>query len=68
MTAITQNTRIIYRKDDGGVAIVTPIPSPETTLEEAIERTVPPGVPYRVIDVSELPSEKKYRNAWIWED
>jgi hypothetical protein len=68
MTAVTQNMRIIYRKDDGGVAIVTPAPIPDLVLEEVIERTVPTGAPYKIIDVSELPTETKYRNAWVWED
>lgn len=68
MTDITENTRIIYRKPDGGVAIVTPAPIPGMTLEEMIERVVPPETPYKVIDASELPTDTKYRSAWMWED
>ena len=60
------NKRIIYKTDDGGVAVV--VPSDEVlqthTLEEVAEKDVPSGKPYKIIDVSDLPQDRAFRNAW----
>jgi hypothetical protein len=60
------NQRIIYQNDEGGVSIV--IPAPEYmathTIEELITKSVPAGKPYKIVDVSEIPSDRTFRNAW----
>lgn len=63
------NKRIIYRKDDGGVAVVVPTPEYlEThTIEELAAKDVPAGVPYEIVDVSQIPSDRTFRGAWTWE-
>lgn len=57
--------RIIYKTDDG-IAII--IPSPEAlqtyTIEQIAEKDVPEGLPYKIVDVSEIPSDRTFRNAW----
>lgn len=62
------NKRIIYRKDDGGVAVVIPTPEYlEThTIEELAAKDVPTGVPFEIIDATELPSDRTFRGAWTW--
>jgi hypothetical protein len=58
--------RIIYPKDDGGVAIL--IPTPECllthTIEEIAAKDVPAGKPYKIINVEDMPSDRTFRNAW----
>ena len=58
--------RIVYQTDDGGVAVITP--SDEVlqthTLEKVAEKDVPSGKPYKIIDVSDLPPDRAFRNAW----
>jgi hypothetical protein len=58
--------RIIYSTDDGGVAII--IPTPECLLEHTIEeiaaKDVPAGKPYKIVDVSDIPSDRTFRGAW----
>ena len=58
--------RIIYPTDDGGVAIV--IPAPEAleamTIEEIAAKDVPAGKPYKIVDVSNIPEDRTFRNAW----
>jgi len=58
--------RIIYEKDDGGVAIL--IPTPECllthTIEEIAAKDVPAGKPYKIISASNMPSDRTFRNAW----
>ena len=61
--------RIIYQNDEGGVAII--IPSPEAIALHGIEavalKDVPAGKPYKVIDASEVPEDRTFRNAWTVE-
>jgi len=56
------NQRIIYPNDEGGVAIV--IPSGEVSIEEVISSAVPTGKPYKVVDVSDIPTNRTFRDAW----
>jgi hypothetical protein len=56
------NKRIIYPTPDGGIAIV--IPTGELSIEETIAKDVPEGVPYQIVDVSEIPTDRTFRDAW----
>lgn len=56
--------RIIYPKDDGGVAIIVPAPECGLSIEEIAAKDVPEGVSYKIVDVSEIPSDRTFRNAW----
>ena len=58
--------RIIYPKDDGGVAVVIPTPEAlETmTIEEIAAKDVPEGKPYKIVDVVYIPTDRTFRNAW----
>jgi hypothetical protein len=58
--------RIIYKNTDNSVGII--IPSPEAlqsmTIEQIAEKDVPTGLRYKIVDVSEIPSDRTFRNAW----
>jgi len=58
--------RIIYKTIDGGVAII--VPSKEYlethTIEELALKDVPANTPYKIVDVSEIPTDRTFRNAW----
>jgi hypothetical protein len=58
--------RIIYPTDDGGVAIIIPTPEAlETmTIEEIAAKDVPAGTPYKIVDVSDIPEDRTFRDAW----
>jgi len=58
--------RIIYPNDDGGVSIIIPTPEAlETmTIEEIAAKDVPAGKPFKIVDVSDIPSDRTFRNAW----
>jgi hypothetical protein len=60
------NSRIIYPTDDGGVSIIIPAPEYlETyTIEELAAKDVPAGKPFQIVDVSEIPEDRTFRNAW----
>jgi len=61
------NQRIIYPTDDGGVAVIVPAPECAMTIEEIAAKDVPAGKPFQIIDVSEVPSDRTFRNAWEYE-
>jgi hypothetical protein len=57
------NERIIYPTDDG-VAIIVPAPECVLTIEEIAAKDVPAGTPYKIVDVSDIPEDRTFRNAW----
>jgi len=62
------NKRIIYPNNEGGVSILTPSPSWKGTLEELAIKDVPAGKPYKIVDGSEIPSDRTFRNAWEYQE
>ena len=57
---------ILYKQDNGVVAIIRP-------TEEALvmypidiiaQKDVPAGKPYRIVNASEIPTDRSQRNAW----
>ena len=61
----TMNPRIIYPTPDGGVAII--IPTGELPVEEVAKKDVPKGVPYSIVDASEIPEDRTFRDAWEYQ-
>ena len=60
--------RIIYTQDNGTVAIVIPSDECGLTVEQIAAKDVPAGKEYKIVDVSEIPSDRTYRNAWELKD
>lgn len=58
--------RIIYKTENNGVAVLCPSPSWNGTLEELAAKDVPANTFWKIIDVSEIPSDRTFRNAWEW--
>jgi len=57
------NQRIIYPTDDGGVAIIVPADC-GLTIEEIATKDVPQGKPYKIVNGSDIPTDRTFRNAW----
>jgi hypothetical protein len=57
------NQRIIYPTDDGGIAVIVPADC-GLTIEEIATKDVPAGKEYKIVDVSDIPSDRTFRNAW----
>ena len=56
--------RIIYQTDNGGVAVITPWLESGLTIEQIALKDVPFGKPFRIINVSDLPSDRSTRHLW----
>ena len=65
-----KNKRIIYPNDDGGVSILIPTPEylQDHTIEELAAKDVPAGKPYKIVDVSDIPEDRTFRNAWEYQE
>lgn len=62
------NFRIIYPTDEGGVAIIVPAPDCGLTIDEIAKKDVPEGKPFKIVDVSDIPSDRTFRNAWEYSE
>jgi len=58
--------RIVYKTEEGGVAIIIPTPEwLEThTIEELAEKDVPAGLEFTIVDVTDIPEDRTFRDAW----
>ena len=56
--------RIVYPTDEGGVAVIIPAAECGLTIEEIAAKDVPTGKPFKIVDVSEIPSDRTFRGAW----
>lgn len=56
------NKRIIYPTDDGGVAVI--IPTGELPIEQVAAKDVPAGKPFKIVDASDIPEDRTFRDAW----
>lgn len=56
--------RIIYPNGDGGVAIVIPAPNAGLSVEQIAAKDVPAGVPYRIVQDADIPSDRSQRELW----
>ena len=55
--------RIIYQNDEGGVAVIIPAEC-GLTIEQIAAKDVPTGKAYKIVDVSEIPTDRQWRNEW----
>lgn len=58
------NQRIIYQNDDGGVSIIIPADC-GLTIQQIADKDVPTGKPFKIIDATDIPTDRTLRDAWI---
>lgn len=56
--------RIIYPNDDGGVSVIIPAQECGWTIEQIAAKDVPEGKPFKIVDISEIPTDRTFRAAW----
>ena len=54
--------KIIYPNGNGVIAVIHP--TGELAIEEVARKDVPAGVPYLIIEDSDVPEDRTYREAW----
>lgn len=58
------NKRIIYPKNNGSVAMIVPALECQLPIEEIARKDVPAGLPYLIVESSDLPEDHEFFNAW----
>ena len=68
-------SRIIYKQDNGRVAVIEPCTweiNPATgenfTVVEVAKMIVPNGKKYKIVEDSDIPTHRTFRNAWTVDD
>ena len=68
-------SRIIYKQDNGRVAVIEPCTweiNPATgenfTVVEVAKMIVPNGKKYKLVEDSDIPTDRTFRNAWTVDD
>ena len=56
---------IIWKQDNGVVAVTHPAGNCGLTVEEIAKKDVPDGKPYSIMDSSALPDNAEFRDAWV---
>ena len=56
--------KIIFPQETG-IAVIHP--SGDLSVEETALKDVPTGVKFKIIDASDLPQERDFRNAWEYD-
>lgn len=56
--------RIIYQTNDGGVDVIIPAADCGLTVDEIAAKDVPAGKQFKIVDVSDIPEDRTFRNAW----
>ena len=59
--------RIIYKNTDGTIAIIIPADC-GLTVEQIAQKDVPTGLKYKIVNVSEISSDRTFRDAWTIDD
>ena len=55
-------SRIIFQNESGGVAVI--VPTGELPIEAVAQKDVPAGIPYLIVDVADILSDRTFRGAW----
>jgi uncharacterized protein YbaA (DUF1428 family) len=55
--------RIIYKNDSDGVAVIIPAKC-ALTVEEIAAKDVPTGKPFKIVDASEIHTDRALRDSW----
>ena len=55
---------IVFKEDDGSISIIKPIEGCGLTLGEIAAKDVPSGKKYKIIEATDVPTDRYFRSAW----
>ena len=56
--------KILYTQENGIVSIITPF-NTEVTIEEIAQKDVPTGKKYKIVEDSDVSTDRSFRDAWV---
>jgi hypothetical protein len=62
--------RILYKQDNGTISIIVPTADALQimSIEEIARKDVPTGKAYKIVNASEISSDRTFRDAWTIAD
>ena len=59
--------KILYKQENGRLAIIQPTSEALEimTIDEIALKDVPTGLPFAIVEDSEIPTDRTYRDAWV---
>jgi hypothetical protein len=62
--------KIIYKNKDNSISIITPAQEALSfaTIAQIAEKDVPKDLPYKIVSVEDIPSDREFRDAWEWDN
>lgn len=62
--------KIVFKNPDGSVGVIHPVDTAINFfgIEAIAKKDTPHGLPYKIVDESEIPSDRTFRNAWEWDN
>ena len=55
---------IIYKSETGNAMLIIPAPNCGVSIEEIARKDVPVGLPYHIVDASQVPEDMTFYAAW----
>ena len=59
------NKRIIYMQDNGVVGVICPSKNEKRSLDEIAKKDVPTGKKYKIVEDSDVSTDRSFRDAWV---
>ncbi len=56
-------SKIIFENSEGGVSVVHP--TGDVPINELVNRVVPSGASYEIVDDDTIPADRTFRDAWV---
>lgn len=56
---------IVYNQSNGNVVVIFPVLDCGLTVEQIALKDVPFGMPFKIVDVSDLPQDGSPQEAWV---
>ena len=56
--------KLAFFPNETTISVLVPAPNCSLSFEQICAKDVPTGVPYLIIDSSELPADREFRDAW----
>ena len=58
--------RIVYENDDGSIVVLTPADNCGLTVEQIQAKDVPAGKTSYIVNSTEVPTDRSFRDAWTY--
>lgn len=55
---------IIYQSKTGNAILVIPASNCDILIEEIARKDVPAGLPYHIVDATQIPTDRTFYEAW----